>query len=120
MTRRTAVVRTRSVKLMWVMSPDRIPRDLAAADGGPGDCEWQLQLAEGAPTITARFSLQDYQRMLREIDSQTSSGGAMITLQGFLAGCPAGLLLEKTSFKVDRRRGPTPPPKPAAPAKPEA
>jgi hypothetical protein len=109
MTKRTAVVRTRSFKLSWVMSPERIPRDLLSPDGTPGDCEWQLKLADNAPPITARFTANDYQRMLREIDAQ--QGGAMITLQGYLNGCPAGLVLEKTSFKVDRRRGPPPTPK---------
>lgn len=109
MTRRSAVIRTRSFKLSWVMSPERIPRDLIA-DSPTGSVEWQLQLSENTAPIAARFTQNDYQRMLREIDAQ--HGGAMITLQGYLNGTPAGFLLERTSFKVDRRRAPPPAPKP--------
>ena len=99
MVTRTAVLQPKSMKLQWVMSPERIPRQ----DPGPADVvEWQLQLEATAVQIRVTFPAADYRRLLRELDARAD---AMVTLDGFLGADAAGLRLERVRFKVDRRRG---------------
>ncbi|HEY3451655.1 MAG TPA: hypothetical protein VGK67_35180 [Myxococcales bacterium] len=100
MAKRTAVLQPKSMKLQWVMSPERVPRE---APEGDEAVEWQLQL-EATPTpIRVTFSAADYRRLLHELGARSD---AMVTLDGFLVGDGAGnLALERVRFKVDRRRG---------------
>jgi hypothetical protein len=109
MTKRTAIVPLRSFKLSWVMSPERVPRDVLPPEGEPGEVEWQLQLEGGAAPIAASFNARNYRRMVKELDD--GHGNVMLTLQGYLTGGPTGLVLERAGFRVERRRG-SPPERP--------
>jgi hypothetical protein len=111
MAKRTAVVSSRSFKVSWVMSPERVPRDVLPP-GDNSEVEWQLQLEGTAPPIFARFPAEEYRRMLRELDG----GNVMVTLSAFLGADASGLVLEKTRVKVERRRGGLPARPQAAPA----
>ena len=101
MATRSAVVSLRSFKLSWVMAPDRVPRDVLPPEGEAGEIEWLLQLEAGAPPIRASFNARNYRRMLKEIDANPE--GVMLSLQGYLAGGPNGLFLEKAGFRVERK-----------------
>lgn len=101
MATRTAVVPLRSFKMSWVMSPDRLPRDVLPPEGEPGEVEWTLQLDNGAPPVKATFNARNYRRMLKEVDANPS--GVMLALQGYLTGGPEGLYLEKAGFRVERK-----------------
>ncbi|MGC4121237.1 MAG: hypothetical protein QM765_43005 [Myxococcales bacterium] len=100
MVTRTATLRPKSMKLQWVMSSQRIPRELPQSDTDTVD--WQLQLENSEVLVRVTFSAQDYRRLLRELEAHTE---AMVTLDGFLVGAKDGFALEKVRFKVDRRRG---------------
>lgn len=111
MVTRTAVLNPKSMKLQWVMSAQRIPRDLLEA--GADSVEWLLQLENSPVQVKVVFTASDYRRMLRELESYAE---AMVTLDGFLVGAKdGGFLLERVRFKVDRRRAPAPAPAPAKP-----
>lgn len=100
MATRTALLHPKSVKLQWVMSAQRVPRDLLGPD--VDSVEWQLQLDGTDVAVRVVFSAHDYERLLRDLDAR---GEAMVTLDGFLVGAPGSFVLEKVRFKVDRRRG---------------
>ena len=111
MTKRTAVVSSRSFKVSWVMSPERVPCDVLPP-GDNSEVEWQMQLEGAVPPIFARFPADGYRRMRREMDG----GNVMVTLSAFLQAGQGGLTLEKTRVKVERRRGGPPPPRPGEPS----
>jgi hypothetical protein len=95
MATRTAVVPLRSFKMSWVMTPERLPRDVLPPEGEPGEVEFTLQLENGAPPIKATFNARNYRRMLKEVDADPH--GVMLSLQGYLTGGPNGLFLEKAA-----------------------
>jgi hypothetical protein len=104
--------------MSWVMSPERLPRDVLPPEGEAGEVEWTLQLESGAPPIKAMFNARNYRRMLKEVDANPA--GLMLSLQGYLTGGPDGLFLEKAGFRVERKmarpQGVAPgAPRPAAP-----
>jgi hypothetical protein len=106
MAKRSATVDLRSFKVSWVMSPERVPRDVLPPEGEPGEVEWLLQLEESAPPIYANFNARNYRHVVKELDA--NPGGLMLTLQGQLTGRGGKLVLEKAGFRVERRmsRGP--------------
>ncbi len=87
--------------MSWVMTPERLPRDVLPPEGEPGEVEFTLQLENGAPPIKATFNARNYRRMLKEVDADPH--GVMLSLQGYLTGGPNGLFLEKAGFRVERR-----------------
>ncbi len=101
MVTRTATLHPKSMKLQWVMSSQRIPRELPETEADL--VEWQLQLEGSDVPVRVTFSAQDYRRLLRDLQAYAE---AMVTLDGFLVGAKTGgLMLERVRFKVDRRRG---------------
>jgi hypothetical protein len=83
------------MKLQWVMSSQRIPRELPETEADL--VEWQLQLEGSDVPVRVTFSAQDYRRLLRDLQAYAE---AMVTLDGFLVGAKTGgLMLERVRFR---------------------